>query len=214
MNSKTILFLVGGVCVVGIAAFALWRTGVFVPLSTNGPVACTMEAMQCPDGSYVGRTGPSCAFAPCPTDTTAPTTVNWIQTTDTSQGVSFKYPPTLGTTYIQTTDWPPKVTSANTPLTCTEAGAAVALTGKTEQKSIGGRTFCVTTETEGAAGSMYLTYTYATEINTKTVSFTFGLKEVQCANYPEPKATACAKERQAFNPDTLAGAIVDTVTIK
>lgn len=26
-----------------------------------------MEAMQCPDGSYVGRTGPNCAFAPCPT---------------------------------------------------------------------------------------------------------------------------------------------------
>lgn len=30
-------------------------------------VACTMEAKQCPDGSYVGRTGPNCAFAPCPT---------------------------------------------------------------------------------------------------------------------------------------------------
>lgn len=29
-------------------------------------VACTMEAKQCPDGSYVGRTGPNCAFAPCP----------------------------------------------------------------------------------------------------------------------------------------------------
>lgn len=29
--------------------------------------ACTMEAMVCPDGSAVGRTGPNCAFAPCPT---------------------------------------------------------------------------------------------------------------------------------------------------
>jgi len=29
--------------------------------------ACTMEAMLCPDGSYVGRTGPQCTFAPCPT---------------------------------------------------------------------------------------------------------------------------------------------------
>ncbi len=27
---------------------------------------CTMEARQCPDGSYVGRSGPQCAFAPCP----------------------------------------------------------------------------------------------------------------------------------------------------
>ena len=30
------------------------------------PKACTMEAKMCPDGSYVGRTGPSCQFADCP----------------------------------------------------------------------------------------------------------------------------------------------------
>lgn len=29
-------------------------------------VACTMEAKICPDGSSVGREGPSCEFAPCP----------------------------------------------------------------------------------------------------------------------------------------------------
>ncbi len=29
-------------------------------------VACTMDAMQCPDGSYVGRQPPDCAFASCP----------------------------------------------------------------------------------------------------------------------------------------------------
>lgn len=29
---------------------------------------CSMEAMRCPDGSYVSRTGPNCAFAPCPGD--------------------------------------------------------------------------------------------------------------------------------------------------
>ena len=28
-------------------------------------IACPMDAMQCPDGSYVGRTGPNCEFAPC-----------------------------------------------------------------------------------------------------------------------------------------------------
>lgn len=47
------------------------------------PVACTMEAKLCPDGSYVGRTGPNCEFhCPavtlceggilCPTSTTTP----------------------------------------------------------------------------------------------------------------------------------------------
>ncbi len=29
------------------------------------PVACTMDAKQCPDGSYVGRSGPKCEFV-CP----------------------------------------------------------------------------------------------------------------------------------------------------
>ncbi len=31
-------------------------------------VACTMDAKMCPDGSYVGRTAPNCAFAPCPVE--------------------------------------------------------------------------------------------------------------------------------------------------
>lgn len=30
------------------------------------PVMCTMDAKQCPDGSYVGRGGPKCEFSPCP----------------------------------------------------------------------------------------------------------------------------------------------------
>lgn len=30
--------------------------------------ACTLEAKICPDGSSVGRTGPNCEFAPCPTE--------------------------------------------------------------------------------------------------------------------------------------------------
>ena len=37
----------------------------------GGQQACTMEAMVCPDGSAVGRTGPNCTFAPCPTPTPA-----------------------------------------------------------------------------------------------------------------------------------------------
>lgn len=41
-------------------------------ISTPQPVVCTQEAKQCPDGSYVGRTGPQCQFADCPTDVPSP----------------------------------------------------------------------------------------------------------------------------------------------
>lgn len=36
-----------------------------VPPTEEG-VICTMDAMVCPDGSSVGRVGPNCEFAPCP----------------------------------------------------------------------------------------------------------------------------------------------------
>lgn len=35
-------------------------------------VACTMDAKICPDGSAVGRVGPNCDFAPCPTPSPTP----------------------------------------------------------------------------------------------------------------------------------------------
>lgn len=36
------------------------------PVSTSTPIACTMEAKICPDGSAVGRSGPNCEFTACP----------------------------------------------------------------------------------------------------------------------------------------------------
>ena len=36
------------------------------PAGDDHQRACTEEAKICPDGSSVGRTGPSCEFAPCP----------------------------------------------------------------------------------------------------------------------------------------------------
>ncbi|KKU20448.1 MAG: hypothetical protein UX31_C0041G0009 [Candidatus Nomurabacteria bacterium GW2011_GWA1_46_11] len=57
---KTIIVLV----VLGLGA-AVWYVSA-TPAVAPGPVACTADAMQCPDGSYVGRQGPKCEFAPCP----------------------------------------------------------------------------------------------------------------------------------------------------
>lgn len=35
-------------------------------LGGEDTIACTMEAKMCPDGSYVGRSGPKCEFTECP----------------------------------------------------------------------------------------------------------------------------------------------------
>src|SRR3989344_1608320 len=36
--------------------------------SNEETTACPQDAMQCPDGSYVGRIGPNCEFALCPSE--------------------------------------------------------------------------------------------------------------------------------------------------
>jgi hypothetical protein len=77
-----ILFLL---CVSGAAGYAIFKN-----LQTNNQeVACTMEALICPDGSSVERTGPNCEFAPCPTSTPDPT-ADWK--TYEGEGFSFIYP--------------------------------------------------------------------------------------------------------------------------
>lgn len=55
--------IVAVIIVVG-GGFLIFKPFVFAPIPN--PIACTMEAMLCPDGSYVGRTGPKCEFAQCP----------------------------------------------------------------------------------------------------------------------------------------------------
>lgn len=40
--------------------------------SSSSPVACTMEAKICPDGSSVERIGPNCEFAKCPATSPQP----------------------------------------------------------------------------------------------------------------------------------------------
>lgn len=53
----------------------------------NKPVACTEEAMQCSDGSYVGRTGPNCEFV-CPTTTTTSTSTDTATNTPKIKSIS------------------------------------------------------------------------------------------------------------------------------
>ncbi|MCI0619445.1 hypothetical protein L0Y40_00180 [Candidatus Wolfebacteria bacterium] len=54
---------IGALVVIAVLVFA----GLFaIRGEQSGGTACTLEAKLCPDGSYVGRTGPNCEFSPCP----------------------------------------------------------------------------------------------------------------------------------------------------
>jgi hypothetical protein len=84
-----IVVIVGG----GILTYQyLW-----LPKEKTNNVVCTMEVKLCPDGSYVGRTGPNCEFAKCPGIENE--IANWEIYRSEQMGFEIKYPPDLGVSY-------------------------------------------------------------------------------------------------------------------
>jgi hypothetical protein len=69
MTSLWTKILVGAAALLVLIGAGLWYAA-GAPMPGPGPgqggVACTADAMQCPDGSWVGRSGPHCEFI-CPT---------------------------------------------------------------------------------------------------------------------------------------------------
>jgi flagellar basal body-associated protein FliL len=61
--NKFIYLIIIAVIVIVAAGGAYW----YFFKTQPEQIACTMEAKLCPDGSYVGRTGPKCEFTPCST---------------------------------------------------------------------------------------------------------------------------------------------------
>ncbi|MCL4365751.1 signal peptidase I [Patescibacteria group bacterium] len=68
MNQKgfiPILITLGVVIILGITGGVYYYKKLYFSLPGSSTRACTQEAKQCPDGSFVGRTGPNCEFSPC-----------------------------------------------------------------------------------------------------------------------------------------------------
>lgn len=131
-----------------------------------------------------------------------------------AQNIDFKYPDNIGTKYISTIDWPPKLNIISGQYTCTPGGSETARAGGTIAEKIGKNDFCVTRESEGAAGSIYVMYAYAFPLNDKTGIFTFSLRFVQCDNYDEPNMSECKTERETFDPNIIVGKMFDSIFVK
>lgn len=69
--------------------FTVTGSVVVASKETPAPTECNSDAMLCPDGSSVGRSGPRCEFAPCPAATATTSTVTtYLGGTATGLGVS------------------------------------------------------------------------------------------------------------------------------
>lgn len=175
----------------------------------SAPVACTMEAKLCHDGSYVGRTGPRCEFSPCPA---AGAEAGWETYRDAARGISFKYPKRLSTTYINAFDWPPQVAMLEGSFACTEVGEEGARAGQTALRMVDDRPYCVTSVAGAAAGSRYVQYAYAFPYQGRTAIFTFSLRFPECANYEGLQQDACEGERETFDMDGIVDRMARTLS--
>lgn len=72
-NSKALFLIALVLILASIVGYGIWRDKKITTIPEKDQVVCTMEARLCPDGSYVGRSGPKCEFTACPSIPSNPT---------------------------------------------------------------------------------------------------------------------------------------------
>jgi hypothetical protein len=169
---------------------------------------CSKELKACPDGSLVGRGGPQCEFAVCPL-VNADRLEMWQGDTP---GVNFWAPENFVGKYISAPEWPPHVSGSSSIFSCVPSGSEITAIGQTTKATIAGKIYCINKKSEGAAGSTYTTFNYATVIKDKLVTAELALQFPQCENYDEPAKTDCKNEQKSFDPDKMFDTIISSTT--
>lgn len=126
-------------------------------------------------------------------------------------GGVFRYPPRADGAYVSFVEWPPAVSARVGAFSCGEEHSSPS-GAQTSERAIEGDLYCVRILREGAAGSTYATYSYATVLNERVVTVAFTVRLPQCMNYDNPLQSECHAVQAAFDPDALAAGIVRTVT--
>lgn len=107
-NAKRLcsFFILVGILILAIAAGAYYFGKLPIKPANNEPKACTQEAKQCPDGSYVSREGPNCEFSPCPSATqkASDETANWKTYANSRYKYEVKYPSDWDVVDVHTTE--------------------------------------------------------------------------------------------------------------
>ncbi len=131
-------------------------------------------------------------------------TSSWESMHDDAGGFSFSYPLEFSPDYMSVQEWPPTVTLSDSAFGCAAPDVL---------RKINGHNYCIKSQAEGAAGSIYTSYVYSTVQDGQVVSVALTVRAVQCENYDEQGKASCEAERASFDLDALIDAIVRSVNL-
>jgi len=146
-------------------------------------------------------------------------TADWKTYRNEDYGYEIKYPEELDTSYvyIHQSTWPPQITvkPIDPNFICEEFQNKKISTGYGNQKEVilNNSKYCLLTVGEGTAGTIYVTYKYITDKNSKQLTLVFVLKFPNCGTtyYSiDNKMQECQKEQKDFEPTVLIDKILST----
>lgn len=132
---------------------------------------------------------------------------------DNKQGITYSYLEALPTKYYRLQDWlqTATLTISSKPFACANVSNAL---GKTEAVTINGKGYCLTTAPEGAAGTIYTTYTYAVPVfGTKVAALTFVIGHVTSCTVYSGTADEASCNKETFDPNILADQIISSIKV-
>lgn len=91
---------------------------------------------------------------------------------------------------------------------CNVSSRELSSSEQTYKNEINDRKYCISSFSEGAAGSVYTTYTYTTVVEDMVYQISFVVRYSNCGNWPEERRIECQTERENFNLDSLVDEVV------
>lgn len=110
--------------------------------------------------------------------------------------------------------WPPVIQNSALAYSCAQSAGSGDVPTVVTQKTINGKTYCVSLVSDAAAGTIYKTYTYTTASGAGTKTTTFVLRFVECGNYRDNSTTGgtqyiqCQANQSSFNIDAIIASLM------
>lgn len=125
----------------------------------------------------------------------------------------YKQPETLKANYISFQDYSFSIFEVdeykgtefrveNGEINCDTTDQTSSLPLRISKTNINGQKYCIGAFSEGAAGSVYTEYAYATVIEDNLYLVTMLARYPNCSNYPDKERMECEAERESFNLDS------------